>query len=75
MIASEKHIKINQTTIIFYSKKYFKLIRNRCFSEKQRNSDDCNYDYAYSFFGKDFKFNTLYWFNGLIEEDSVYIYA
>ena len=39
-----------------------------------RNSDNCIFDYAHSFFVEDFKFKALYWFkvvNGRKEEGMV----
>ena len=52
------HIKIYQT--IFNS--FFNLIKEGFFSsEKMRNSGNQNYNYAHSFFGKDFKSIPLYW--------------
>ena len=48
-------IKTYQTLFSFYIKKYFNLIRKGIISsEKMRNSGNYNYDYAHSFFGKDF---------------------
>ena len=52
---TEKLHHIDQNIFSFYSKRDLMLIRKLIiFSEKMRNSDNYNYDYAHSFFGKDF---------------------
>ena len=54
---------MNQTQSSFYSKKDLNLIKKRIISsEKMGNSDDYIYDYAHSFFGKDFSSKLLNWF-------------
>ena len=43
-------------------KNIFQVDKKQIFSsEKIRNSGKCIDDYAYSFFGEDFKSNTLFW--------------
>ena len=51
---SENDIKIYQTTNSLYSKTDMKLIKNKKFTEKMRNSGNCSYDYAHSFFVQNF---------------------
>ena len=58
MILSEKP---HQNISSFYFKKYLNLIKNGNISiEKMRNSGNRIYEYAHSFFGKDFQNKTLY---------------
>ena len=59
MIASYQNLSYyNQ----FLFKKDLKLAKTQVYSDgKMRNSGNCIYDYAHSFFGEDLKSNTLYW--------------
>ena len=49
----------------FLFQKRFEVNKKHIFnSEKMRNLGNCIYDYAHSFFGKDFQPNTLHWYLG-----------
>ena len=55
MIASEKSHQNQSEYNYFLFKNYLKFIKKHIYScEKMRNSDKCIYNYAQSFFGKDF---------------------
>ena len=55
MIASEKSYQNVSDYKKFHKKQNLKLIKNRCFLEKKtRYPGNYIYDYADSFFGKDF---------------------
>jgi len=54
MITTEKSHHLSDYYQILF-KKRFEVIKKQFFSsEKRRNSGNCIYDYAHSFFGKDF---------------------
>ena len=55
MIVSEKSHQKQSVCIKFLIKKYKNLIKKGIIpSEKMRNSGNCAYDYAHSFFGEKF---------------------
>ena len=63
MIISEKSHQVLSHYIQFLFKIRFELNEKGIISfEKMRNSSNYIYDYAHSFFGKDFQFKSLYWY-------------
>ena len=61
MILSEKtHQNLSEYSQFLFKKKLNLVKKDIISSEKIRNSGNYNYDYAHSFFGKDFKSKPLY---------------
>ena len=55
-------LKYMRLKSVFFFKKRFEVNKKQILSsEKIRNSGNCFYDYAHSFFGEHFESNALYW--------------
>ena len=62
MIASKKSHQNLSDYKVFIQKRFDVNNKKQIFSlEKIRNSVNCIYDYAHSFFGENFQSNALYW--------------